>query len=218
MDHRGIEVRSPAEAKDSSCSLCVQTGSEAHPASCTMGTGGPSPGLKRGRGVTLTTHPHLVPRSRMSRSYISSPPRPFMACSGTALALFCKRTWCSYAQWDRTSERLLKPKSRTSVPSTGAAKWSTCFHCCVVCETHFIIRYWVQTIWYACLPGFGTWGSHTWKDSRMECFYFCRPLTWGGCWGFRSDRRVPWCRKSSAVLLNAKCRIVLITTESHVMY
>jgi hypothetical protein len=28
------------------------------------------PGLKRGRGVTLTTHPHLVPRSRMSRGYI----------------------------------------------------------------------------------------------------------------------------------------------------
>jgi hypothetical protein len=32
-----------------------------------------SPGVKRGRGVKLTTHPHLVPRSRMSRSYISSP-------------------------------------------------------------------------------------------------------------------------------------------------
>jgi hypothetical protein len=32
-----------------------------------------SPGVKRGRGVTLTTHPHLVPRSWMSRSYTSSP-------------------------------------------------------------------------------------------------------------------------------------------------
>jgi hypothetical protein len=32
-----------------------------------------SPGVKRGRGVTLTTHPHLVPRLRMSRSYTSSP-------------------------------------------------------------------------------------------------------------------------------------------------
>jgi hypothetical protein len=46
-----------------------------------------SPGLKRSRGVTLTTHPHLVPRSRMSRSYTSSPPSAFMACSGTALVL-----------------------------------------------------------------------------------------------------------------------------------
>jgi hypothetical protein len=33
-----------------------------------------SPGVKRDRGVTLTTHPHLVPRSRNSRSYTSSPP------------------------------------------------------------------------------------------------------------------------------------------------
>jgi hypothetical protein len=29
-----------------SSSLCVQTGSGAHPASCTMGTGGPFPGDK----------------------------------------------------------------------------------------------------------------------------------------------------------------------------
>jgi hypothetical protein len=32
--------------KDFSSSLCVQTGSGAHPASCTMGTGGPFPGAK----------------------------------------------------------------------------------------------------------------------------------------------------------------------------
>jgi hypothetical protein len=48
-----------------------------------MGTGGHFPGAKRGRVVTLTTHPHLVPRSRGSRSYTSSPPRASMACSGT---------------------------------------------------------------------------------------------------------------------------------------
>jgi hypothetical protein len=46
------------------------------------------PGLKRGRGMTLTTHPHLVPRSSMSRSYTPLPPSAFMACSGTALAFF----------------------------------------------------------------------------------------------------------------------------------
>jgi hypothetical protein len=34
-----------------------------------------SPGVKRGRGVMLTTHPHLVLRSRMSSSYSSSPPK-----------------------------------------------------------------------------------------------------------------------------------------------
>jgi hypothetical protein len=46
LDDRAIEVRSPAEAKDFSSSLCVQTDSGAHPASCTMGTGGPFPGAK----------------------------------------------------------------------------------------------------------------------------------------------------------------------------
>jgi hypothetical protein len=54
-----------------------------------MGTGGPFPGLKCGQGVTLTTYPHTVPRSRMSRSYTSCLPGAFVACSGTALALLC---------------------------------------------------------------------------------------------------------------------------------
>jgi hypothetical protein len=44
LDDRAIGVRSPARAKDFSSSLCVQTGSEAHPAFCTIGTGGPFPG------------------------------------------------------------------------------------------------------------------------------------------------------------------------------
>jgi hypothetical protein len=57
LDDRAIGFRSPAEAKDFSSSLCVQTGSRAHPASCTVGTGVLSPGVKRGRGVRLATHP-----------------------------------------------------------------------------------------------------------------------------------------------------------------
>jgi hypothetical protein len=42
LDDRAIEVSSPAEAKDISSSLCVQTGSGVH----TVGTGGPFPGAK----------------------------------------------------------------------------------------------------------------------------------------------------------------------------
>jgi hypothetical protein len=44
LDDRVIEVRSPTEAEDFSSSPCVQTGSEVHPASYPMGTGGPFPG------------------------------------------------------------------------------------------------------------------------------------------------------------------------------
>jgi hypothetical protein len=46
LDDRAIGVRSWAGAKDFSYSLFVQTGSGAHPASCTTGTGGPFPGAK----------------------------------------------------------------------------------------------------------------------------------------------------------------------------
>jgi hypothetical protein len=46
LDDRAIGVRSPEGAKDFSSSLWVQTGSGAHPASCTMGTGGRFPGGK----------------------------------------------------------------------------------------------------------------------------------------------------------------------------
>jgi hypothetical protein len=74
LDDLAIEVRSLAE-KGFSSILCVQTGSAAHPVPCTVDTGSLSLEQKRGRGVTLTTHPHLVPRSRMSRSCISSPPK-----------------------------------------------------------------------------------------------------------------------------------------------
>jgi hypothetical protein len=46
VDDRAIEVRSPAEATNFISSVYVQTGSGAHPASCTVGTGGPFPGGK----------------------------------------------------------------------------------------------------------------------------------------------------------------------------
>jgi hypothetical protein len=73
LHDRAIEVRSPAETKDfSSRPALVPTQPPVQ-----WVTGLLSPGLKGGRGVTLTTHIHLVPRSRMSRSYTSCPPKRF---------------------------------------------------------------------------------------------------------------------------------------------
>jgi hypothetical protein len=63
LDDRAIEVRFPAETEDSSCSLCDQTGSGLTQTPVQWAPGVLSPGLKRARGMTLTTHPHLVPRS-----------------------------------------------------------------------------------------------------------------------------------------------------------
>jgi hypothetical protein len=72
-----LQARGSAEADNFSSNLCVQTGTGAHPASCTMGTAGPFAGVKRSQVVTLTAHPPLMTRSRMSRSYTSSPLRRF---------------------------------------------------------------------------------------------------------------------------------------------
>jgi hypothetical protein len=46
LDNRQSRFDPRQRRKDFSSSLCVQTGSESHPASCTMGTGGPIPGAK----------------------------------------------------------------------------------------------------------------------------------------------------------------------------
>jgi hypothetical protein len=46
LDDWAIGVRSPAGTKDFYYNICVQNGSGVHPASCTMGTGVLSPGVK----------------------------------------------------------------------------------------------------------------------------------------------------------------------------
>jgi hypothetical protein len=56
--------RIPVEAR---FSAPVQTSPGAHSASCTKGTGS-FPGVKSGRGLTLTPHPLLVPWSRKARA------------------------------------------------------------------------------------------------------------------------------------------------------
>jgi hypothetical protein len=61
-------VRFPARAGNLSLHHRVQNGSGAHPASYPMGTRGSFPGGKRGRGVKLTTHLHLVSRSKIEWS------------------------------------------------------------------------------------------------------------------------------------------------------
>jgi len=58
----------------------VQTGTGAHPAFCTMGTGS-FQGVKSGRGVTLTPHPLLVPLVMKEYSYTSTPPMVRTACT-----------------------------------------------------------------------------------------------------------------------------------------
>ena len=67
LDGLGIETRWGTRF-----SSPVQTGPEAHPASCKMGTGF-IPGVRSGRGVTLTPHPLLVQRLKRVELYLYSP-------------------------------------------------------------------------------------------------------------------------------------------------
>jgi len=70
LDGPGIESRWGRDF------LPVQTGPEAHTASCTMGTRS-FPGVKCcGQGMLLTTHPLLVPRSWKSRAVPLPPSGP----------------------------------------------------------------------------------------------------------------------------------------------
>jgi hypothetical protein len=71
LDSPGFRI--PVEAR---FSAPVQTSPGAHTASCTMGTGS-FPGVESGRGVTLTPHLLLVPKSKNRVAlYLYSPYLP----------------------------------------------------------------------------------------------------------------------------------------------
>jgi len=101
LDSPGIESRWGARF-----SAPVQTGLGAHPSSCTMGTGS-LPEVKSGRGVTLTTHPLLVPWSRKSRAIPLLPlwaVRPVQSLSACTTAIFCVNyIFCSRVHWNITA-------------------------------------------------------------------------------------------------------------------
>jgi hypothetical protein len=109
LHNRAIEVRFPAETRGFFSLASVSRPALWPTLSPVQWVPGVlSPGLKRGWGVTLTIHPHLVPRSRMSRSYTSSPTSAFIACSGTVLEV--KSTFEITGQYSPCEE--LKPLTR----------------------------------------------------------------------------------------------------------
>jgi hypothetical protein len=66
----------------------VQTGHEANPAHCTIGTES-FPGVKYGQDVLLTTYPLLVPRFWKSRAlYLYPPSGPHRGCNGVTLRFY----------------------------------------------------------------------------------------------------------------------------------
>jgi hypothetical protein len=93
LDDRAIEVRSLAEAKGFILYHLCPDRLWGPPSLLYNGYRGVlSPGVKARPRRDADHSPHLVPRSRISRSYTSSPPSAFMVCSGTALAVFVLRS------------------------------------------------------------------------------------------------------------------------------
>jgi hypothetical protein len=85
------EVRSPAERQEFSSSLCVQSGSGTHPASCTMGTVGPFPGAE----------------ARPGRDADHSPPSSAVMCSVKAFSVtHTMLLWMKGWQVNDESERI----------------------------------------------------------------------------------------------------------------
>jgi hypothetical protein len=71
--------------KDFSCSLCVQTDSGAHQASCTMGTGSLFPGAKARSRSDWPLTPIWCRDHEWAGTIVPLPPSASMTCSETAL-------------------------------------------------------------------------------------------------------------------------------------
>jgi hypothetical protein len=66
-------------------------------------------GVKRGQGMTLATHPHLVPRlwTQYTLYFLSSPLVPPQVCCGTALPFFLYMSPIAKSGGDRDAYRML---------------------------------------------------------------------------------------------------------------
>jgi hypothetical protein len=132
LDDRAIGVRSPAGAE------IFPLASVSRPA---LGPTQPpvqwlpgvlSPGVKRGPGVMLTTHPHLVPRSLMSRYYTSSPPKRLHGVYRDCFTLLCF-AWLKYFTYH--SVPVLAPNYKQHILSPANVRkvllisWTVCQMC-----------------------------------------------------------------------------------------
>jgi hypothetical protein len=86
LKDRGSRVRFPAGAGNFSLHHCVQNGSGAHPASCPMGTGVLSLGVKRSGREADHSYPSSTEVKKMSGAIPPLPQYAFMA-------------WCSVKAW-----------------------------------------------------------------------------------------------------------------------
>jgi hypothetical protein len=120
LDDRGSI---PRRGKRLFSSLCVQTSSDAHPDSYPTATGVLSREVKRGWGVTLIAQSYLVPRLRMSRSYIPLHLVNFTAVVTMLIVAFMDVTQCTFTDGYRCLWDVSLPFSRLCFPLKR--RWTT---------------------------------------------------------------------------------------------
>ena len=101
----------------------VQTGPGAHPASCTMGTGY-FPGVKSGRGVTLTPHPLLVPWSWKGRAI---PLLPLWAVWPVQSISACTRVYFTLLLLGVISHKISSVQTKSHITFLHCTVTSSCY-------------------------------------------------------------------------------------------
>jgi hypothetical protein len=101
------------------------TGPEAHPTSCTLDTES-FPGVRCGRGVTLTPHPLLVPRSKTEYSYTCSPQGSSWPMKGRNLPSKLKHKCTNYLIYYLKSVLIIDIKTLSYFHSSYVFRHITC--------------------------------------------------------------------------------------------
>jgi hypothetical protein len=121
--------------------------------------------VKRGRGLTLTTHPHLVALSRMSSSYTSSPPkrlhcllRDCFACFLSCHTVLFTRFYILSIQQPFT-QSLLVSAIRVSALH-GHRHWLTHIYTCVYSVIYVLIK----SVALQALTNLGRLSSRRWQS------------------------------------------------------
>jgi hypothetical protein len=130
LDCPGIESRSGARFF-----AHVHTGLGAHSASCTMGVR-VFPGEENGRGVVLTTHLHLAPRSRMSRAIPLLPIWVFEACYRANCTFYILRAFWYPSKIFTTAKLHSVPSSHSECHS-----FTLCIYCCITFDFIRVIKF-----------------------------------------------------------------------------
>ena len=135
-----VRVSNPGEGV---ISVPVRTGPGVHPASCAMGTGS-CPGVKSGRGVTLTSHPLLVPSSRKNRAipllplWAVRPVQSLSACTMVHFSLFTfsvlfkasSKSWwlCPIMSVQRAIHARWRAKLLLQIVFGASVNWNECHY------------------------------------------------------------------------------------------